>query len=51
LPGAKPFTNIVTVKPVALIIIDMDKKLLDSDNTLFTACAIAAMIVYLIIAE
>jgi hypothetical protein len=51
LPGAKLCTNIATAKPVALITIDMDKKSLDSDNTLFTACAIAVMIVYLIIAE
>jgi hypothetical protein len=43
--------NIVPAPPVALGIIDMDKQPPVTDNTLFTACAIAAMIVYLIIAE
>jgi len=51
LPGAKPCTNIAKAKPVAPIIIDMDKQPPVSDNTLFTACAIMAMIVYLIVAE
>jgi hypothetical protein len=51
LPGAKLFTNIATAKPVALITIDMDKQPPATDNTLFTACAIMAMIVYLIVAE
>jgi hypothetical protein len=50
LPGAKPCTNIAKAKPAALITIDMHKQPPVSDNTLFTACAIMAMIVYLIVA-
>jgi hypothetical protein len=51
LPGAKLCTNIATAEPVALIIIDMHKQPPATDNTWFTACAIMAMIVYLIVAE
>jgi hypothetical protein len=51
LPGAKLCTNIAKAKSVAPGIINMHKQPPASDNTLFTACAIAAMIVYLIIAE